>query len=361
MPRLDGVVDASNQRVCGMGDPAVRPEGHEYSGWLGVIIPSQFQAALARFDLGDFVDAEPTQAGWFKQTVFVTSTKGEYVLRGRPVVPWQFAKERFATTLLRERSRVPVAFPYLLDLSTDIFGWPYALMPRLPGVRGYDERLTVGERVWVARAIGRNLATMQETTWAFPGDYDEATDTIRPFPHGYARWFVEDVRGMLSSSLARGFLTPEDVEWSEALISRTAPALEAPLRPRFVMGDYHPDNVLVTCEDGEWRVSGLVDLPTYHFGAREPDLTRLVGVYLDWMNHKDPRLAQAVGAAYVEAAPPEPGFGDRYALAMLRDRMQILVFEKGRALRPFPPYGWSFREYVERHVASYRLFAPDAA
>lgn len=343
-----------------MSDPTARPGAREYSRWLGVIAPEQFQAALARFDLGEFVDASSPRVGWFGQTIFVTSTAGQYVLRGRPIADWQFPKECFAAALLHERSRVPVPHPYLLDPSTDIFGWPYVVMPRLPGVRGFDESLTVGERVWVARAIAQNLRTMQELTWEFSGDYDVASGAIQPFPAGYSQWFVDDVRRMLTSLAEQGAITREDVDWCEGIIRSAGSALDDDGPPCFVMGDYHPDNVLVACEDGEWRVTGLVDLPSYHFGCRESDLARAVGVYLDWMDHKDTRLARTFGAAYLEGAAPRPGFAQRYALAMLRDRLQICVFEKRRALRPFPPHGWSFREYTERHVSSVRLFAPDA-
>ena len=332
----------------------------EYSRWLGALSPEQFQAALARFDLGDFVAAAPTQVGWFGQTVFVTSTKGEYVLRGRPIDPWQFRKERLATALLHEWGRVAVAHPYQVDEAADIFGWPYVLMPRLPGVRGYDESLTVGERIWVARAIGRHLALMQELTWDFAGEYDPVSDGLRPFGTAYGAWFADDVRRTLASMREQGHLTADDVAWSEEIVGRSEGAMERGGRPCFVMGDYHPDNVLVSCDDGEWHGSGLVDLQNYHFGAREVDLARVVGVYLDWTHHKEPRLARALGEAYLEGSAHPPGFAARYELAMLRDRLGILTFEKGRALRPFPPYGWSFREYAERHVTSCRLFAPDA-
>ena len=51
---------------------------------LGKISPKQFQAALARFGLGDFIQAERVAHGWFGQNVFVTSSQGEFVLRGVP-------------------------------------------------------------------------------------------------------------------------------------------------------------------------------------------------------------------------------------------------------------------------------------
>ena len=62
----------------------------EYSKHLGLLSPDQFQAALNRFGLGNFLHAEPIPFGLFGQNVFLTSIVGEFVLRGRPHFPWQF-------------------------------------------------------------------------------------------------------------------------------------------------------------------------------------------------------------------------------------------------------------------------------
>jgi hygromycin-B 7''-O-kinase len=55
-----------------------------YSQRLGVITNDQFQAALDHFKLGLFVKAEPIPFGIFGQNVFVTSSQGDFVLRGQP-------------------------------------------------------------------------------------------------------------------------------------------------------------------------------------------------------------------------------------------------------------------------------------
>src|SRR3712207_1733014 len=130
-----------------MGDHTSQPTEHIYSQRLGAITPHQFQLALTRFGLGTFVDATPVSQGLFGQNVFVRSSQGEYVLRGAPHYPWQFPKERFGATLLHERTQVPVAYPYLLDTATDIFGWPYLLMPRLHGTSPADPHLTHAEQI----------------------------------------------------------------------------------------------------------------------------------------------------------------------------------------------------------------------
>jgi hygromycin-B 7''-O-kinase len=342
-----------------MNEQTESAEGRIYSEWLGTIAPRQFQSALSRFDLGDFVDATPVAAGMGGQNVFVTSTKGKYVLRGRPAYPWQFPKERLGVTLFHDRTDVPVAFPYLLDSSTDIFGWPYALMPRLSGVAAHDDRLTVGEQVWVARAVGRNLGHMHELTWAFSGEYELASNTIQPFGQGYAQWFVDDSRRWVGLCQDQGFMAADDVVWAEQVITAAKSALAVPFRPCFVMNDYNLGNILVDCVDGEWRVSGVFDFVEYYFGDGEADLTRTTAHYLDLEKHRDTRLARAFGAAYLENRPARPGFAERYALSMVRDRLQVWEFGKRHGtnlLFPQASLQGSFREFAERYVLSYKVF-----
>lgn len=144
-----------------------------YSERLGSITDEQFQAALARFNLGTFLQAEPIPFGSFGQNVFVSSDKGEFVLRGQPHFWWQFPAEQFYTRLLHEQTDVPVPWPYLIDSTTDIFGWSFVLMPRMPGLQLSDEgvkaQLTLIERQGIARALGDALARMHQIAWPFAG------------------------------------------------------------------------------------------------------------------------------------------------------------------------------------------------
>jgi hygromycin-B 7''-O-kinase len=324
-----------------------------------VITPHQFQAALERFGLGDFVEAAPVSHGLFGQNVFITSTKGQYVLRGMSHYPWQFPKERFGAALLHEHTQVPVAYPYLLDESNDIFGWSYLLMPRLPGISPADNRLIDIERQEIARELGRNLAQMHTLTWPYAGKYDLASNTIQPFGEGYSQWLVADVQGWLEMARGHGAATTDsDVSWIEHVISNAQSALAVGFQPCFVMNDYNPGNVLVDRVRGTWRVTGLFDLMEYYMGDGEADLMRLIAIYLDWSQHQDTRLAQAFGLAYLEARPARPGFAERFALFMLRDR--LIAWEYGtRPGNNWFPEAQSFRSYAERYTKSYRLFPMD--
>jgi glycosyltransferase involved in cell wall biosynthesis len=55
-----------------------------YSERLGAISDEQFHAVAERLRIGRFVLAAPTTSGLFGQNVFVTTTEGEFVLRGAP-------------------------------------------------------------------------------------------------------------------------------------------------------------------------------------------------------------------------------------------------------------------------------------
>jgi hygromycin-B 7''-O-kinase len=114
-----------------------------YTQRLGMIADTQFQAALNRFNLGRFLRAEPVPLGFFWQNIYIRSTTDEYVLRGQPHTWWQFPTEQFFVNQLHERAHVPVPWPYLVDLTTDIFGWSYVIMPCMPGLQ-LDDQGAVG-------------------------------------------------------------------------------------------------------------------------------------------------------------------------------------------------------------------------
>lgn len=143
--------------------------------------------------------AERVLFGNFGQNVFVTSSKGEVVLRGAPHYPSQFPKERFFAQLLHERTPVPVPWPYLLDPSEDIFGWSYVLMPRMPGLQLIDPRVQdqfgARDRYGIAQAMGETLARLHTLTWPCTGEYDLATDTLQPLNTGHGEWVVSRIRG----------------------------------------------------------------------------------------------------------------------------------------------------------------------
>ncbi len=171
----------------------------EYSKRLGTISTKQFQAALDHFTLGQFMSAEAVPFGLFGQNVFVTSTAGEFVLRGAAHYDWQLPTEQFIARLLHEQTNVPAPWPYLLDSDESIFGWRYgyAIMPRLPGLQLVNKEaaktLSRQDRKDIAFALGKNLREIQRAQWQWAGQYDLETRTVKPFQEGFGVWLVSEL------------------------------------------------------------------------------------------------------------------------------------------------------------------------
>jgi hypothetical protein len=155
----------------------------EYSQRLGVLTPEQLQRALDRFDRGRLVAAEPAPSGLFGQNVMLTTDRGEYVLRGCPHYDWQFPAECYFAQLIDERAGLAAPWPYEIDDASDIFGWPYAIMPRVPGVNLQDPELrkqwSHADRIRVARAMGDGLGRLQQLRFDRYGEYDRETGVLR--------------------------------------------------------------------------------------------------------------------------------------------------------------------------------------
>ena len=305
------------------------PTSRIYSPRLGAISPGQFQAALDRFDLGQFIRAEPIVAGNFGQNVYLMSTAGAHVLRGAPFDPQQFLTEQFYTDQLHARTGAPVPWPYRLDPSTEIFGWPYVIMPRMPGIHPYDEedrrRLSPPDRSRIAWAMGETLAEMQRLTWPYAGRYDAAARVVRPFAVPFPEWIIARIRACVDEAASLSDATTEaDRRWVEELIARHRWALEVPFEPCFVMQDYKEDNAVAERVGGTWRVGGVFDYADAYFGDGEVDLARPVAMYFE----DDPslELARAFVQAYAARGRLRRGYAERYEVYALLDRVLCWQF-----------------------------------
>ena len=296
----------------------------EYSKRLGIIEPAQFQSALDRFDLGTFIAATPIRFGLFGQNVFVTSTRGEWVLRGCPHYDWQFPTEQFFVQLIHERTRVPVPYPYLLDPATDIFGWSYVWMPRMPGIQLADEALVAQldseDRFGLARAMARTLTELHTIQADDTGSYDYQRRTIRPFAKNYRNVILENIRDLLAESQSYNSNTKtSDVDWVEKVIRNNREAMHALWNISLVVHDFKEGNMVAQKQQGQWQISGLFDLMEAHFGDGESDLVRQVGHYL----RTAPVYAGEFVREYLRQRPVAPGFIERQQIYMLYDSLII--------------------------------------
>jgi hygromycin-B 7''-O-kinase len=299
-------------------------QAQEYTKRLGTIEPAQFQAALDRFDLGTFVAATPIPFGLFGQNVFVTSTHGEWVLRGCPHYDWQFPTEQFFVQLIHERTRVPVPYPYLVNLETDIFGWSYIFMPRMPGIQLADEALVAqlsgDDRLGLARAMARTLAELHTIHADCAGTYDYKTHTIQPFAKNYRGMILESIRELLAASQSyNANTTVSDVAWVERVIGDNQEAMHKPWSISLVLRDFKEANMVAQQQQGEWQISGVFDLMEAHFGDGESDLARQVGHYL----RTAPAYAGEFIREYLRLRPVTPRFVERQQLYMLYDSLII--------------------------------------
>ena len=330
----------------------------EYSKRLGRISDQQLQAALEHFDLGKFIRAESISFGLFGQNLFVTSTQGEFVLRGVPHYEWQFPTEQFFTEQLHQRTGVPVPYPYLFEPSTDIFGWGFVIMPRMSGLQIADKQvvasLSWGDRRGIAQALAKTLIEAQTLTWAYAGKYDVTTGTVQPLNQDYREWVVGRIRELLTQAQSYNpHTSASDAAWVESLITKASHSLRTPYSPCIVFEDYKEPNAVVERTSNDWRVSGVFDLMTAHFGDGEADLSRQVGAYL----RENPVLADDFVQAYLQHKAVQPGFVERQQLYMLYDSLIIWSFWQGHAGGLPEDKTLTFEQWASPFISYWEKFA----
>lgn len=334
-----------------------------YSERLGPISDAQFAEACARLQLGTFVRAESTTSGLFGQNVFVTTTNGEYVLRGaphwvkalgeseyRPQDLWQFTKESFFARLLHERTEAPVAWPYMLEKSTDIFGWPFVIMAKMPGhcFEGPAalKALSEQDRLAVAEALGGTLAAAQQLTWEAPGDLGLDSMEFQAYPAGFLERVVAETREMAEECIRIGTLSPADSEWVEDCAQA---ALRNPVSREavFVHGDYKLNNMTVQADaGGTWRVTGIFDLHEARFGDGDLDVVRQTCLYLD----SDPAMAPAFVESYRVHAPDHIRLPGNVPYYVISDRMRFWSYFTRPGTRATGTEGRTFQGWAEPYI-----------
>ena len=301
----------------------------EYSGRLGVLTGEQLQAAADRFDLGRVLAAEPAETGLFGQNVLLETDRGGFVLRGCPHTDWQLRQEAHFAERLHEATDVPAPWPYRVEERPELFGWPFAVMPRLPGTppQALWPDLTEADREAIASAMGDALARLQRLegpgygTWDPVADRVVTTDDFEAFSVARLREQLEEAAGI------EGALDAEDLAFVEAAIDAHAHAFAEAPPPVFLHADYAPGNVTVERADG-WLVRGVFDLQMAGYGDGEEDLVRLVGIF----RANAPGCIGPFVDAYRSRRPLRPGAGERFRLYTLRDRLILWNYGKRHGL-----------------------------
>lgn len=321
---------------------------------------SRLAQATRRCGAGELVSVEPVDGGAFGQNAFLTTSTGQYVLRGNPHTWWQFPTEQFYAGQLRAVG-VPTPNPYVIDSRTDLFGWPYAILPRMPG-----QVISDGTTAAIAAALGRNLARMHRATWPHAGRYRASSRTVEPFDleTELAWWgdpspghrsrrvsWSERVVALIENNLHRASghgsaTTPADIDWAREIASRAVPAMIEPAPAGLVMQDYKDTNVTVVHESEGWRVAGVFDLMECYYGDPEADLPRQLCTYVD---NDDRTLPVAFLNAYFAERPPNSGTAERFPAYLLLDRSAMWEFFQRQGWC-FWPSQWTFSDWAGRYL-----------
>ncbi len=333
-----------------------------YSQRLGAISNAQFQAVATRFGLGAFLDATPTTSGLFGQNVFMRTTSGEFVLRGAPhwikdiadatyrqEDRWQFTKERFFAEQLHDRAGVPAPWPMMHDQTSDLLGWPYLVMPRMPG-HCFDERailkaLSSADREGVAAALGRMLAQMQRFHWPFAGDFSTVSINLAPYSSSYTQRVIDETRMYTTMAEVNGAITVADRVYLETAYSQ-ALAAEGTRPNTFVHGDYKLNNLTVLQDQNGWRVAGIFDLHEARFGDGALDIVRQTCSYLD----TDPLMADRFVCSYLEGVERDDSLKQLMPLYVVNDRMKFWEYFSRPEVSAKWTQGKTFSEWCSRYV-----------
>ncbi|MBK8559379.1 phosphotransferase [Candidatus Amarobacter glycogenicus] len=331
----------------------------EYSKRLGALSDRQLQAALDRFGLGRLNSAEPLTNGLFGQNLMLETSSGAYVFRGAPhwdldgKDDWQFQKERWFSRTVHESPGGPsVPWPYLLDESRDLFGWGFAIQPRLPGevlALSNPRPYSAPELAEQSRQLGTALAQLHTLTLPEAGRHNPRTDAIEPFATPYVEYVSATLEDLLTRSLAASNATTEaDVAWARSVLERARPALELPFRPTAVHLDFGFHNVLFEQRDGHWRLTGVIDWMTAEAGHPECDLSRPLAT--DRQSRIGAR--EAFLGAYEAVHPRTSGFEERFRAFMLWERLLIWQYWQAQPQNDFGGIG--MREWIEPFVEMLR-------
>lgn len=313
---------------------------------LGRLTGAQLQAAVDRFDLGRLASAAPIPGGQFGQNVHLGTDSGSWILRGCPHYDWQFPKERFFARQIALRSRIRAPWPYLIEPAREIFGWSYALLPRLSGLQLSDPsvraRLTPAEETAIARALGTGLTMLHELTWAHAGAYALKADDVVPFAVGHRERVLGEIDDLVAQCGQLDSLTDSDLHWLRRLLKHNQAALDVPFQPTFVHHDFTTSNVVVSQDSGGWILSGVFDLMEAYVGDPEEDLVR--ALFNDISRQSG--LTRSFLRAYIRRKPLREDAARRLRLYMLRDC--LLIWEFGHRFgKEWAASAPDFREWAE--------------
>ncbi|MGE7925040.1 phosphotransferase family protein [Viridibacillus arvi] len=256
------------------------------SNKLGDITNDQLQQMLNQHNLGELISAIKTENGAMGQTMFVHSSKGEFVLKGNPLFPGQFEEEQFFVNNISKCIDVTVPTPYFIGTTNSFFGWSYAIMPRLKGKHLNDievaDKLMSEDKKQIAESMANTLKQLHSWRVDVCGEFDPNINSLKEFEEGYTRWLYNRISYWLEDAKKYSEITLDDMEWVENVLQQAHVAFDQFNTPTFVMGDFKSGNFLIHDEEGEWKISGVFDFTNAYFGDPLADLIKIITMYIDY-------------------------------------------------------------------------------
>lgn len=265
------------------------------SNKLGKIAPIQLQSMLDHYDYGRLISFQKTADGAMGQTMFIATSKGEYVLKGNPLYSGQLQEEQYFVTQLQEKTTVPLPTPYLIDPNENIFGWSYSLMPQLKGSHLHDTQLQLSDSYKVAEAIAHTLTQFHSWNEMRFGQLNPINFTITPFEPSYTEWLFQRIVHWLNDASRFSTITAEDIHWTEEKLVRSKDAFASLTTSTFVMGDFKTGNFLIDKPAEGWVISGVFDFTNAYFADPASDLIKMA---LYYFNHVQAPVAKRLLSTY---------------------------------------------------------------
>jgi hygromycin-B 7''-O-kinase len=194
-------------------------------------------------------------------TNLVVGLDGPFILKiFPPIHRAQFASER--ASLLRLRGRLGVPIPEIVcEGERDL--WPYLVITRLPGILGTQAwpGLPEDQRERVLADLGATIAEVQRVP---PGDLLD----IEP---RWETWMRGQIEGCRARHKRLG-LPQKFLDGLDDLLADATELIPLDAAPVILTGEYIPENFLLSCRNGGWRLSGLIDFGDVLTGWGEYDL-----------------------------------------------------------------------------------------
>jgi hygromycin-B 7''-O-kinase len=234
-------------------------------------------------------DARPFATG----TNLVVALDDNLVLKiFPPLLRGQFVSER--ASLIQLRGRVGIAVPEIVA-EGERDHWPYLVITRLRGVLGAEAwpPLPEQDKERVLGQIGETIAEVQRVPLGDLG-------LIEPRWDNFVRAQIEGCRIRHTRlGLPRKFLDGLD-----DFLAATTPLIPMHAPPVILIGEYIPENFLLSRQANGWHLSGLFDFGDVLTGWGEYDLLGPSAFMTAGLTRRVRSLLEGFGYSSAEFGPP---------------------------------------------------------